>query len=136
MGRNINVTETKIEDIRLVYQYLDRKNKKTRGQRKTYFQLRKITADILKVSARTVSNVIDGKKDTQHSQEKVIEKRKATPLIDGFHKQLIRKTVHDLYGERILPKIPVIQARLINNTNISICNKKLRLVLHELNYVF
>ena len=100
MVRNINVNETKIEDIRLVYQYLDRKNKKTRGQRKTYFQLRKITADILKVSARTVSNVIDGKKDTQHSQEKVIEKRKATPLIDGFHKQLIRKTVHDLYGER------------------------------------
>ena len=52
MGRNINVTETKIEDIRLVYQYLDRENKKTRGQRKTCFQLRKITADILNSRVR------------------------------------------------------------------------------------
>ena len=49
MGKNKSVNETKIEDIQLVHQYLDRKNKKARGQRKTSNQLKKLTGDTLKV---------------------------------------------------------------------------------------
>ena len=38
-----------MEDIRLFYQYLDQKNKKAREQRKTCYQLKKLTGDTLKV---------------------------------------------------------------------------------------
>ena len=63
MCKENDLNDTKIEDIRLVFYHLDRENKKSR-KRKSDFQLKKITADILKVSTSSVINVID-KKETQ-----------------------------------------------------------------------
>ena len=99
MCKENDLNDTKIEDIRSVFYYLDRENKKSR-KRKSDFQLKKITADILKVSTSSVINVID-KKETQDDDaaNPPLEKIKK-PALDGFHKQVIRKIVHELLGVR------------------------------------
>ena len=41
-----------------------------------------------------------------------------------------------MYGSKILPTVPLIQARLRETTDINVSNEHLRLVLHKLNYCF
>ena len=90
----------------------------------------------MKVSKTTVYRLLASNQESVSEERKDAKRPSSRVKVDGFQKQLIRKTVHDLYGERVLPTVPVIQARLKANTDIMISNDKLRLILHELNYVF
>ena len=61
MATGKKLIATKIEDIKSVYSYLDRENKKIRGpKRKTEFQLRQNTAAALNLSTSMVYKVIQG----------------------------------------------------------------------------
>ena len=62
--------------------------------------------------------------------------RQQREKLDSFDKQVIRRTIHKLYEERILPTVRIIQARLAAKTTIKVSNSKLKLVLHELGYSF
>ena len=63
MGRSDHIHDIKAQDIRLVYGYLqkDRHCRSSLGirNRLSKFKLKKIIAEMLKVSVRTVSRIID-----------------------------------------------------------------------------
>ena len=69
MGQSINVHAIKIEDVKLVYQYLEKDKNLSKSRSaiglhgKTKYKLKKITADMLKISIRTVSRILDHKED-------------------------------------------------------------------------
>ena len=131
MARGKVLNTTKIDDIRSVYNYFERENKKARGKKKTDYQLRVATGNALKLSTTSVSRVITSR-DTPQDGHTVIRPTK----LDGFQKQVIKKTVHDFYAEKKLPTVPSMQAKLLESTDIRVSNETLRVTLHRLNYCF
>ncbi len=112
-----------------MHSYLVRENVKKKSNKKSTWQLKKMTGDMLHISVYSVHAIIE----SAAAPPKPKKKRKVK--LDGFDKEVIRRMIHTMYGERVLPTIPLIQARLAH-TNIKISNSTLRLVLHEIGYVF
>ena len=73
MGKSLKLSTTKIEDIKLVYAYLERENDSGKSRStiglhgKTKFRLKKITADMLRLSVITVYRILDKKEDSHRA---------------------------------------------------------------------
>ena len=56
------------------------------------------------------------------------------PKVDDFGKQQIRRVVHQMYAERVLPTIKLIQNRLRAETDIDVADSTLCRILHRMHY--
>lgn len=122
-----HLNETRRQDIRLIYNYF----------KKCVFRRVAVSEDMLcrklakafKVSKTTVKNVLT---------KGVISKERKFPnrqKLDGFDKEVIRRTVHNFYREKMIPTSTIL-LRKLEDHDIFVSKFLLYKTLHELGFVW
>ena len=129
MGRNkkpiSRIDSTKIQDIKYVFRHFEIENK-VKKQPLTKNQLYKKVAKILHVSRVCVLDVINNKRVANDGvHEPKIH-------LDNFAKQLIKRTVFDMYSDRTLSTVSLIQDKIKDTINI--CDSILKKTLIEMGF--
>ena len=124
------LNDTKREDIIHVFNFLKRERSKCRGGNESDDELCQKTGDILHVGKTAVRRVVFEQGPVEEAASQPPAPRRAK--IDSFDKEYIRRTIHNLYSQKRLPTIRIIQDEIKEQVTIS--NTKLKSVLKQLGF--